>query len=62
MMRILSTSQKPEMESMGQNAHSLAGVRRPMSMVNIYSDDGFAVRQTKNERKARRETKRLVYV
>ena len=36
MTRILSISNKVEMEGMGQNAHSLAGVRRPMLMA-IYT-------------------------
>ena len=63
MTRILSVSYKPEMEDMGPNADSLAGVRHPMSMAiqYTYSDNVFAVRQANKERVARRETKRLVY-
>ena len=60
MTRILSVSYKPEMEGMGQNDHSLVGVRRPMSMAIHKAMMFFAVRQANNELVARRETKRLV--
>ena len=66
MTRILSVSYKPEMEGMGQNAHSLAGVKTPYvddyTLYSIHTAMMFLLCGKQiTSAVARRETKRLVY-